>query len=82
MLRGDTNFQESRVSVGTGVGRNYMKVTITASVGLNGTNRDADVVAIQKALNDIPPSAGSNSTMKTGRLYQPSESKHRINVNR
>lgn len=38
-----------------------MKVTITASVGLNGTNRDADVVAIQKALNDIPPSAGGAS---------------------
>ncbi len=35
-----------------------MAVTITASVGLNGNNRPADVMAIQKALNDIPASAG------------------------
>ncbi|MEP6538074.1 MAG: peptidoglycan-binding protein [Bryobacteraceae bacterium] len=38
-----------------------MAVTITASVGLNGTNRPADVMAIQKALNDIQPSAGGAS---------------------
>ena len=35
-----------------------MAVTITLSVGLNGANRPADVMAIQKALNDIQPSAG------------------------
>jgi peptidoglycan hydrolase-like protein with peptidoglycan-binding domain len=35
-----------------------MTVTITASVGVGGANRMADVKAIQQALNDLPPGAG------------------------
>lgn len=59
--QGQTNFQESWASFAAGVRKNHIAVTITASVGLNGTNRPADVLAIQKALNDIPPSAGGAS---------------------
>src|SRR5687768_4602782 len=33
-------------------------VTITASVGIGGVNRDPDVRKIQQALNDIPASEG------------------------